>query len=419
MFEKLNMNRIEEPVKKIDKCQAGNRTERGTDDQIFLLRATIDHSKYMKKPLYIVLYDYKQCFDSLWLSDCLLSLWNLGVKSETLNNLKNLNETCNIMVKTPMGMTEEAVVKSIVQQGSVSGGILCSASTGEVMKEDLGGGCQIGTANIKALAFVDDIANTNNEVPHTYTSHNNIVWFSKKKRIELNIPKCMGLCINRKPDTVIPRLKIDGEVIKWVNVAAYLGDNVNIRGTNRDLVEDRVKKGMACIVTATSMCNEVTMGVYTIQTMLLLYKSLFLQVVLQNSRAWCNLSKQDLKSLKTVQLKYLKRIFHTPPSTSNPLTLLETGSPPIEQEINKRQLIYLHKILNLDDTDPIKQVYCEQSKYCDEKNWSNEVKSLRVLYDIRETDSRITQYSKEQWKNIVKKKIKAFALNLLNQELSE
>jgi hypothetical protein len=99
MFEKLNMNRIEPCCERICKCQAGSRTNRGPADQTFLLRAAIDHSKYLRRPLYIVLYDYKQCFDSLWLSDCLLSLWNLGVKSETLNNLKNLNDTCNITVK--------------------------------------------------------------------------------------------------------------------------------------------------------------------------------------------------------------------------------------------------------------------------------------------------------------------------------
>ena len=54
-------------------------------------------------------------------------------------------------------MTNEFEIKSIVQQGSVSGGALCTASTGEVTQEELGSRCQIGLANIKALTFVDDI----------------------------------------------------------------------------------------------------------------------------------------------------------------------------------------------------------------------------------------------------------------------
>ena len=60
---------------------------------------------------------------------------------------------------------------SIVQQGSVSGGVLCSASTAEVTKEDLGRGCQIGLANIKAVTFVDDITTINTELEDTYLTY--------------------------------------------------------------------------------------------------------------------------------------------------------------------------------------------------------------------------------------------------------
>ena len=138
-----------------------------------------------------------------------------------------------------------------------------------------------------------------------------------------------------------------------------------------------------------SLCNEITLGVYTVETMLLLYKSLFLQVVLYNSQAWCNLTKQEISTLNTVQMKYLKRIFHAPPSTSNPITLLETGNIPIEQEINKRQLNYLHHILRQDKDDPIKMVYDEELKLSHQNNWANEVKLLRKKYEIAETDAEI------------------------------
>ena len=419
MFEKLNMNRIEKNIQQIDKFQAGNRTNRGPSDQTFLLRAAVDHCKYTKRPLYVVLYDYKQCFDSLWLSDCLLSLWKLGVQSETLNNLNNLNKECNIVVKTPLGFTNEAEVKSIVQQGSVSGGVLCSASTGEVTQQDLGAGCQVGLATIKALTFVDDIASTNTEVDSTYISHDSIVWFSKKKRIPLNIPKCMGLGVNLKTTDVLPRLKIDGQLIKWTDVAVYLGDDFNKAGTNKHLIEERVKKGRACIIAATSLCNETTMGVYTIQTLMLLYKSLFLQVVLYNSGSWSNLTKTQLLSLKTIQLKYLKRMFHAPQSTPNPLTFLETGTLPIEQVLHQRQLTFLHHILNLEEGDPVKQVYQEQLKYSAERNWGNEVKELRLKYNIVETDAEICMLTKESWKCLIKKKLQLHALEVLNTEMNE
>lgn len=242
MFEKINMNRIGANIEKIDKFQAGARPNRSTADQTFLLRAAIDHSVYLNRPLYITLYDFSQCFDSLWLSDCLLSLWNLGVQSQTLRNIKNLNEICNIVVKTPVGMADEVTVTSIVQQGSVSGGLLCTASTAEVTQENLGGGCQIGEANMKALTFVDDIATPITELQDLYTSNDSVVWFSKKKRLSLNVPKCMLLPVNIRPTDVLPRLKIDEVVLKCVEKAEYLGDTFNRSGTNKDLVRGQSEK---------------------------------------------------------------------------------------------------------------------------------------------------------------------------------
>ena len=161
IFEKMNINRIADNIKKVDLSQAGSRTNRGTADQTFLLRGIIDHSKYLNRPVYLVLYDYSQCFDSLWLDDCLLSLWNLGVRNEILSLIKDINKRCNIIVKIPVGQYEEFTIENIVQQGSVSEGTLCSASTGEVNAEINFGGAQIGNCNIKCLVYVDDIITVN------------------------------------------------------------------------------------------------------------------------------------------------------------------------------------------------------------------------------------------------------------------
>ena len=418
MFEKLNTIRINPYLEKISKFQAGARCKRGPADQTFLLRGQIDHSLYIGKPLFATLYDFEQCFDSLWLEDCLLSLRKLGIESEVLNIISNLNKSCDIVVKTPVGPTEEFTVKSIVQQGSVCGGILCTAATGEVDDEVEVGGCQIGGLNIRALIFVDDIAATNTSTRHAYYSHDRIVWFSKKKRLTLNAKKCMLLCINGKPDDVVPRLKIGRIVVDAKRCVTYLGEQFNERGDNKDLIEERRKKGMTCLVTSLSMCNEVTMGFFTIQTMLILHESLFLAVVLYNCQAWSNLTKSDIDTLTTTQLKFLKRIFHAPSSTPNALTFLETGTLPIEYEIHKRQLSFLHHVLSMQNDDPVRVMYKEQLKFEYEKNWSNGVKALRQKYDIDENDAEIANMSKETWKESIKKKIYKTALETLNKELA-
>ena len=152
------------------------------------------------------------------------------------------------------------------------------------------------------------------------------------------------LCINVKSHYVAPCLKIDGTAIKTAESAPYLGDIFNESGNNKDLIKDRVKKGKACIVNAMSLCIEITMGLYTINTLLLLYESVFLQVVLYNAQSWSNLTNSNIQELQVVQLKYLKRMLQAPSSTSNPLTFIETGTIPVENVIHIRQLNFLHHI---------------------------------------------------------------------------
>ena len=419
IFGKVNMIRIKDKLNNIDPFQAGGRNDRSPADQTYLLRSAIDHSKYMNQCMYLTLYDFSQCFDSLWLQDCLLSLWDVGVRSEILNLIATLNETCNIVVKTPVGLTSEFQAKHIVQQGSVTGGALCTVSTGEITKENLGNGVQIGQSNIKALTFVDDIAGSNTEVPSTYRSHEKVVWFSLKKRVSLNGPKCMIMPINKKISDVVPQLKIQDKNLQEVQKSVYLGDVFNRLGNNWDLIESRINKGQGCMINSMSLCSDVTLGTYSIQTLLLLYRSVFVQVVLHNAQSWSNIIEKQMDALRTIQLKYIKRAFHSPPSTCNTLTFLETGILPVEKMIQIKQLKFLHHILTQEDHDPVKITYHEQTKFEFEKNWGNEVQTLRKKYEINFTDNEIVSMSKEQWKNLVVKKITHYTLNELVKKLDK
>ena len=53
-------------------------------------------------------------------------------------------------------------------------------------------------------------------------------------------------------------------------VAKYLGDEFNNKGTNPHLDEERVKEGKSCIVSTMSLCRGITMGIHAIETLMLL-----------------------------------------------------------------------------------------------------------------------------------------------------
>ncbi len=346
----------------------------------------------------------------------MLSLWKLGVQSETLNTFEIINDTCNIIVKTPVGKTSEFQVRSIVQQGSVTGGVLCAASTGEITGENLGSGTQIGQCNIKALVFVDDIAGANNGVPSTYQSHNKVIWFSSKKRLTLNGPKCMIMPINLRSGDIIPRLKIDGKPLQIANKAQYLGDIFNRRGNNWDLIQSRVNKGQSCLVSSMSLCSDITLGVHSIETLLLLYRCVFIAVVLYNAQAWSNIVDKQMKALRTIQLKFIKRIFHVPASTPNAVTYLDTGNLPIDSTINIKQLNFLHHILGLDGDDPVKCAYQGQIKFEFESNWGKEIREIREKYKLTHSDNEIAMLSKLKWKEIVLTNVSDYWFEVIHKE---
>ena len=121
------------------------------------LRATVNHAKYLNKELLITFYDIEKCFDSLWLEDCINSLWDLRVKDDTLFLIYLMNTKANVTIKTPMGDTYPLILSNLVKQGTVLGPVLNNCSLDRFSKENVG--YNFGSVGIKPLEFVDDIAN--------------------------------------------------------------------------------------------------------------------------------------------------------------------------------------------------------------------------------------------------------------------
>ena len=106
-FEKLLKNGVTPLLEEnMTKFQTRGVINKGVVDNLFVLRGLIDHSKYLKKELWITFYDIEKCFDSLWLEDCINSLWRCGVDDDILYLIYLLNRKANIIVRTPFGNTQ-------------------------------------------------------------------------------------------------------------------------------------------------------------------------------------------------------------------------------------------------------------------------------------------------------------------------
>ena len=333
IFENLVKNRIEEKIKHMNLLQAGSRTNRGAADNVFLLRACIDHHKFTGKKLFVTTYDFEQAFDGLWLEDCILSLKDLGVEKEYLQLIYNLNKTATIIVQTPKGETSSFVSDPIVKQGTVLGPVLCSSSTAEYCDENVG--VNIGTVIIPSLAYVDDLLDMTCTIDDLISAHGNALLFEKRKKLRYSSTKCFCMAINQKSGDTLPTLMIDiGRDSKVIPTSQtiYLGDVFNSKGNNDGLILDRVNRGTKAMITILSLMAETDVGVYRVCILLLLYRVLFLSTMLFNSETWSKIRCEDIQKLSTVQLKFLKRVVGVSSSTSNSFTYLELGVLPIKHE---------------------------------------------------------------------------------------
>ena len=412
LLEKLIKGRIDPQLVKVNKLQSGSKKNRGPCDSLFLLNGMIDHAKYLNTELFITFYDYSTCFDSLWLEESMIVLWDLGIRNELFSLIFLLNESSSIKVKSPHGTTESFECPRIVKQGTVLGPTLCSSSTAELCDRNHSGGVLAGSTVINDIMFVDDTTDVNTDIVDHVESHNEVVNFSWSKGLSLNHSKCGQMILNQKSTTPTPTLPIgDGEVSK-VRTSKVLGDYVNDHGTNVDMIDDRVRKGIGTVVSSLSICNEVTMGMSFVSVALVMHNAVVLATMIFNSQSWSNLSQKDVRRLEVVQLRYLKRIVRAPSSTCNAFVFLELGILPVKFHIHIRKLTFLHHILHLEDSDPVKVMHRSQLQFPYEKNWSNEINKLLALYGL--DSGRVSDVSKDAWKAYVKKAVTKRAFSYLN-----
>ena len=171
----------------------------------------------------------------------------------------------------------------------------------------------IGTQKVKPEAFVDDLIDPNRTVSDIIESNENAKHFAKIKRLTFKADKCKSLYINYGKEQCI-ELDINGEIAENVDSVKYHGDIFNSKGNNNDLIESRVRTGRQKIGVIQAFCKEIALGNYEIQMMLQLYESIFLSTVLFNCQSWTNLTNTHIKSLQTLQMKYLKQTmaYHIP-----------------------------------------------------------------------------------------------------------
>ena len=60
---------------------------------------------------------FEKCFDSLWVQECVNTLYETGLTNDKLVLLYEETKNAKIAIKTPNGTTERKDIKNIIMQG--------------------------------------------------------------------------------------------------------------------------------------------------------------------------------------------------------------------------------------------------------------------------------------------------------------
>ena len=113
----------------MSEMQVAGRKERTAMDNLIILNTIIENQRARKLNTYMFFADAVKCFGKLWLQDCLLKVYNLDYDPNTLKILYEMNKETVIIIRTPVGNTDNIQVKEVVKQGTILGPIMCCADT--------------------------------------------------------------------------------------------------------------------------------------------------------------------------------------------------------------------------------------------------------------------------------------------------
>ena len=108
------------------------------------------------------------------------------------------------------------------------------------------------------------------------------------------------------------------------------------------------------------MIEEMPLGWAKIKAGLRLRKPLLLNAILFNSESLHGVSKEDIEDLEQVDQALLRGLVDGHAKVALPGLYPELGQEPLRFVLAARQVLYLHTLLNRDDTELTKKVYLVQ-----------------------------------------------------------
>ena len=341
---------VDNPLRKE---QAGFRKNRGTTEQIFILRNIVEQSIEWNASLYINFLDFEKAFDSLKRVKLWKILRNYGIPGKLVNIIKELYNGSECSVLDKRNITDWFQVKDGVRQGCAMSGFLFVIAIDWVMKEatrDKGRGIRWRfTTTLEDLDYADDIALVSSRFQDIQEKTTRVDKTARSVGLKINQGESKVLRINNRNENPVA---VDGRDLEDVQKFVYLGAEVNTSGGTEEDIKRRITLARGAFIKLNKLWNS---GNLRIKTKLRLFNSNVMSVLLYSADTWM-MTEGSAKKIDTFQRKCLRRIFKIrwPEKISNEDLYRKAHSTPVSCIIKSRRWKLIGHVLRRDDAHDTK-----------------------------------------------------------------
>ena len=197
--------------------QSGARKNRSTRNNNFVLNACLNEAVQKKNNVDLIVLDVKQAFDSLFLADVCIDLYDSGVQDEHLNIIHKADSKSQVAVNTPCGITERQTVENSVLQGECLGPLKCANSVDKISKTCLEENENVhyyqDSVPVPPLALIDDIIAISKCGNKSAKINGFLNAQVNSKKLQLGVKKCHKIHVG-KNHSICPDLQIDNWNLK-------------------------------------------------------------------------------------------------------------------------------------------------------------------------------------------------------------
>ena len=393
-----------EHVVPFTQAQGGGKKGSSTCDHLFIIRAMIEMSIKEKRPTFLTFYDVSKAYDHVDNNDMLTIIWEKGLRGKAWRILKNLNKELTATAKTQHGLTREICMEIGGKQGSRLTGRLFSKLMDTLAEEFEAAGEGYALTNefiIAALLWVDDVVTCADGNENQEKTLERINKFAKNHKLQWGQEKCKILQIGKHKETH-KEWKIGSMAIEKSDTYKYLGDILTSDGKNTKNLAERRNKMKTTIITINTIASNEILNKIETTVLIELHEKINIPSLLANAEAWC-LTKGERDELEIIETQALKELFDLPIHTPTTAITYTLGTLFASLRLDQKQLMYLHKVLNRNQTHWTHMTL--QTLAQKDIGWSKSIYNILNKYKLPTDFQVIKTTSHNEWKRKVSAEI--------------